>query len=351
MSKKLTLVIGAGASNELGLPTGAELKAKISNLLDIRFQNGFRQDSGDVDIYEALKVALSEETPPGRDINPYLGAAWRIRDAMHQAISIDNFLDNHQGDKKMELCGKLAISKSILEAERRSILFINPESGREQLQYSQIELSWLSPFFKVITENCRIGDLKQRLSELVLIVFNYDRCVEHYLYHALQNYYGIDGVSAATLLENLEVYHPYGTVGRLPWQSSKSSVPFGGRINATKLLSVGRGIKTFTEGTDPDSSEILQIRAAIASSRRVLFLGFAFHRLNIQLIRPDINTLGHKKPRRFYATAKGISSRDCGEIQNELANLGGLEMESVELRNNLACRDIFSEYTRGLSLL
>lgn len=117
-NKKLTLIVGAGASKELGLPVGSELKQKIASLLDIRFDFN-QQKSGDYQIRSALESAVRQ--PDGRgDINPHLHAAWRIRDAMPQAISINNFIDNHQGDEKIELCGKLAIVKSILDAEKSS---------------------------------------------------------------------------------------------------------------------------------------------------------------------------------------------------------------------------------------
>ena len=109
MFEKTTfVVVGAGASNEANLPTGSELKARVTRLLDIRFD--FNQlKKGDPLLCEALRVAASHETPSSRDINPYLREAWHIRDAIPQAISIDNFLDAQQGNGRLESCGKLAI--------------------------------------------------------------------------------------------------------------------------------------------------------------------------------------------------------------------------------------------------
>ena len=45
--KFLVLVLGAGASKEVNLPIGTELKSEIARLLDIRFEFGSRQKSGD----------------------------------------------------------------------------------------------------------------------------------------------------------------------------------------------------------------------------------------------------------------------------------------------------------------
>ncbi|BAN36183.1 hypothetical protein SCD_n02375 [Sulfuricella denitrificans skB26] len=350
-NKKITLVVGAGASRELGLPTGAELKAKIASLLDIQFPDGYRQKSGDYQICDALKAEALLSGDSRQDINPHLHAAWRIRDAMPQAISIDNFIDTHQGDKLIELCGKLAITRSILEAERSSILYLNPQDGKENLNFSKTEACWLNPFVRILTENCKESELEKRLSSITLIVFNYDRCIEHYLYLSLQNYYGISKEKAAALVKKIEIYHPYGTVGPLPWQAQSDAVPYGTELNPDRLLAIAKGIKTFTEGTDPDSSEIVQIKHAVGTSSRVLFLGFAFHRLNLQLISPQENMSTEKLAQRFLATAKGISKSDCDEIRLELATLGHCSPMQVELRNDLACRDIFFEYTRGLSLL
>jgi hypothetical protein len=354
---RLILVVGAGASRELGLPTGAELKSKIAALLDIQFANGFEQSKGDYQVCASLKERVRQEGDPRQDINPHLHAAWRIRDAMPQAISIDNFLDTHQGDEKIELCGKLGIVKAILEAEKASNIYIDSRSAQSQLNYLELEKCWLNPFFRLLTENCRVGDLEARLRSVSLIVFNYDRCIEHYLFHAIQNYYGIGAPESAHLISGIRIFHPYGTVGNLEWQNNRDTVPFGGSVTPSKLLAIATRIKTFTEGTDPESSEVLNIRKGIAEAERVLFLGFAFHRLNMNLIQPDpmprVAKLGekYKGKRKFFGTAKGISTSDCGEIRRELASLGRIDLDEVEIRSDLACREIFSEFTRGISLL
>jgi hypothetical protein len=57
---KTLFIVGAGASREFGLPTGAELKAQIAHLLDIRYEHGFSQESGDRLITEALKRHLAD---------------------------------------------------------------------------------------------------------------------------------------------------------------------------------------------------------------------------------------------------------------------------------------------------
>jgi hypothetical protein len=108
MFKSRTLfVVGAGASSEAGLPTGAALKKTIAEKIDIRFEDhgGMRQSSGDKKITEGLLDKCREDGDNRLDINPYLRAAWQIRYAMPRAISIDNYIDQHRGTKKLSFAG------------------------------------------------------------------------------------------------------------------------------------------------------------------------------------------------------------------------------------------------------
>jgi hypothetical protein len=346
-SKKLTLIVGAGASKEFGLPLGSELKQKIASLLDIRFDFN-QQKSGDYQIRSALESAVRQ--PDGhRDINPHLHAAWRIRDAMPQAISIDNFIDNHQGDEKIELCGKLAIVKSILNAEKGSKIFVDPSNNRNGINYASTDACWLSPFTRLLTENCRADQLEERLKSVSFVIFNYDRCIEHYLYYALQNYYQLSETRVAELLNAVQFYHPYGSVGALPWQRQNNPAAFGGELHPDSLLENARRIKTFTEGTDPDSSEICEIRESVATSNNLLFLGFAFHKLNMQLISPGTADIDEISQKRAFATAFGLSRNDCNAIAAEICSMRG--SPKTDIRNDLTCAAIFAEYTRGISLV
>jgi len=350
MSDKKTLyIVGAGASKEAGLPTGYELKEKIASLVDIRFRYGSEFISGDRLIYNALEVYVKKPEIQEKDVNPYLHAAWRIRDAMPQAISIDNFIDAHNDDKKIELCGKLAIVRSILEAERDSKLYIDLSNSNNRLNFRAIEETWYANFLKLLTENCTKKNIAKRLGSIALIVFNYDRCIEHFLYNSLQNYYGFQHDEVINLINEIEIYHPYGVVGSLPWQGGLS-VAFGAEINPYNLLNLAQQIKTFTEGTDPQSSEILAIRKNVTNAHRVVFLGFAYHKLNMELLKPDGPILESSNVRSCFGTAKGISNSDCEIIKFEINSNYKHSMIACEIRNELDCHQLFKEYWRSLSL-
>jgi hypothetical protein len=182
-------VVGAGASCEAGLPAGNQLKHRIAQKLDIRFEDGSRLLSGDKDIVEALRSHVRRPSGQPGDINPYLHAAWRIRNAASQAVSIDAYLDAHQGDERMELCGKLGIVSSILEAESASKL--NSSQSSYPMDFRHLESTWYNKFMQSLSERVRKNDLSTIFNQVSFIILNYDRCVEHFLMHGLKNYFGI----------------------------------------------------------------------------------------------------------------------------------------------------------------
>lgn len=313
-NKKLLFIVGAGASNEAHLPTGYELKQKIANLLNT---GGHRRLLEDSCIQSAILAYVNQPEIKEKDFNQYMRAARRIRDAMPQAISIDSYIDTHNDDKKIELCGKLAIVRSILDAERDSLLYVDGSNIYNRINFNGLENTWYANFMKLLTQNCKIKCLSERLKSIAIIVFNYDRCIEHFLYNSIQNYYGLGAEEAGTLVNEMEIYHPYGIIGNLPWQGDQS-VAFGAEIESWELLNSACKIKTFTEGTDPSSSDIIDINDNVNTADNVVFLGFAYHELNMKLLMPDSSTHDSSKLRSCFGTAKGISDHNCDMIKNQL---------------------------------
>ena len=326
MSNKTVYVIGAGASSEVKLPTGAELKGKIADLLNIQFDI-IKQQRGDRVI---------------GDINPYLHEAWHICKALPLAISIDNFIDAHKNNEKLEICGKLGIVQSILNAERNSLLFIN-DSG---LKISSLSDTWYLPFFRSITENCTVEDLKSRFSSISLIIFNYDRCAEHFLSNAIQIYFKISEDQASEILGSLCVYHPYGSVGALPWMKKGPSIPFGEKAKPQQLVELLKMIRTFTEGTSPESSNISEIRESMSSANRIAFLGFAFHELNLQLLSSK-QKYENKSIVHYFASSFGISDSDKDLIKRKIKSM--YKISPRDHMVNSKCKDFFNEFWKGLA--
>lgn len=341
-------VLGAGASNEVGLPVGFDLKTDITKCLNFQSEGG-RIRSGDPVVLDALKIAAKSGAFGTRPFTDIIGAGRRIAYAMPQAISIDNFIDVHNGDKIVELAGKLAIARAILQAEKKSKLKLLITEDGATISFHEISNTYLSFLFQLLTENRKFENLQARLRRVAFVVFNYDRCIEHYLHYAVRNYYGVTAQDATLVLTSLRVFHPYGSIGALPTQPNGTAVDFGAETTAHQLLSLAAQIKTFTEGTDPNSSDILEIRDALHLSTRIVFLGFAYHKLNIKLFSLPSAPKEDNASRRVYGTAVGISASDIGLITEELADCLNCYPQLIELRKDLRCAGLFGEYWRSLS--
>ncbi|GGY81846.1 hypothetical protein GCM10011613_28180 [Cellvibrio zantedeschiae] len=341
---KTVYVIGAGASYEANLPTGDMLKGEIATLLNMKF-NHHEQTSGDYEIQQSLRLH-TEEDRTFNSLNEYLRECRHISENMPLAISIDNFIDSQRENDKLALCGKLAITKSILKAEKGSKLFFDRNNGQRTLNFSSLEKTWYLLFFRTITENCSVEDLLLRFQNITLIIFNYDRCVEHFLLQALTSYYRLSQDAAASIISNLTIIHPYGTVGALSWLNPKRSVAieFGGELHVSQLVAYANGIRTFTEGAHSESMEILE--ANMKNAERLVFLGFAFHRLNMNLLRGSSNGYDSENAIKCIATAFEMSKSDRDSIAESIQYLYNCPVY-VHIENS-TCNKIFKDYSRSL---
>jgi hypothetical protein len=161
-------VIGAGASSEAGLPIGRGLAEIVASRLDFRFKGkSWDTKVGDPDIIDALQSI----THTWEDIEPYVQAAKRIKEGVILSNSIDSFIDVHKGNEKIQLCEKLAIAKSILEAERQSKLYINKESS-DFADVVGLKQTWFFDFFQNLNDGVRQAEIKRIFDKVSFVVFN-----------------------------------------------------------------------------------------------------------------------------------------------------------------------------------
>ena len=170
-------------------------------------------NSGNQNLYYALQGLCANDI---EELQAYCTECRYISDNMHLAISIDNFIDSNRGNEKLALCGKIGIVEAILRAERRSTIYYDNRTSNSEMNYSKLDGTWYVHLFRTITENCALDDLEERFSRIAMIVFNYDRCIEHVLLNTLTKYYRISVEEAVKLIQLIEIIHPYGTVGALP---------------------------------------------------------------------------------------------------------------------------------------
>ncbi len=312
---KTTFIVGAGAGVDIQMPLGTELKDTIARQLNLRTDDfGRRLLSGDQSILDVIRHNPNQLDDLGITSKDVDQAIKSIRASLHQAISIDNYLDNHSNDAATVFLGKLAIVNAIAKAERKSSVYFEIQSTDSNIDPNKIEPTWYNFLFKKICENNNsIEQLEETLANLSFIIFNYDRCLEHFLFQSIKTYWRLDDEKTAGLLRKTRFYHPYGSLGELQWQNYNRKFAFGGNVSTEFLLTAYSKIKTFTEQVK-EGTLINMIRSVMQETETMIFLGFAFYDQNIRLLSPEQEA----QVKKIFGTAIGISQWDLEDVDKEL---------------------------------
>jgi hypothetical protein len=309
--QRTVFVVGAGASCELNFPSGAKLLQDIAGLLDIRFD--YRaQTHGDRQIVNAFRKHAEIDSQNIRNLNDYVRAARRIRDAAALGISIDNVIHQLGDDDLVSICGKIAITRAILGAESNSALKIDRER-RDEINLSNFRDTWLAKFVQMLVQDVT-SDNREKIFDLVTIIsFNYDRSIKRFLPHGLASQFGIDIRDAEILARKLTVLFPYGSLGRIPPDSADGRGVGYGDSDHASLLDIYKSIRTFTEQIKDDEN-LTGIATAINSADQIVFLGFGYHRQNMELLSKGLSA----NAKRVYGTSLGLSDAEQEEVAHML---------------------------------
>jgi hypothetical protein len=349
-------VIGAGAGHEFGMPLGSALAAKIADLLRLQASDGISRRKGDAQIWDALRDHVQRCKNAGTPIDPAAlqRAASEISAGIQTADSIDDFLDRaktRNNASEIILCGKVAIARAILDAESRSSLRIESDNIYKPLNLNSIAGTWMMKLLRMLLRNH--PEPANLFENVAFINFNYDRCLEHFLLSALQVGLGCSAQDSIDLVRGARIYHPYGVAGELPTlgRGNAPRVSFGGD-GSNYLVQIAEHIRTYTEQI-ADQSLVQQLQHEIANTEVLVFLGFAYHKPNMDIITPSDPSTEMK---RIFGTALNFSEHDARVIRRYLLrfyaeNRQALVREDIHLniRRDLSCEELFNEYGRTLA--
>ena len=161
------------------------------------------------------------------------------------------------------------------------------------------------------------------------------------------SYYLLSEGDAAETISNLTIIHPYGTVGSLPWQDRASStlMEYGGEIQTHQLIDYAQRIRTFTECAH--SEPMGRLKSNMKYAERLIFLGFAFHRLNMELLSlTDVDRYENPSIIDCYGTAFETSKSDQNSIKGSITHL--YKGELIINLENMTCSQLFRDYSRSL---
>ncbi len=276
---KTTFVVGAGASCELQLPSGDELLSRVAAGLDYsRF--GSELQTRDTILLSRYLAKMAERTGKGEE--PLQQAAERIRNASKISRSIDAIIDQNDHDPFVGQCAKLAMVHFICQAEARSTLRLTPRiEGELPIQGTD---NWLVYLGQLITTGVPRSKIESCFDNVSIISFNYDRSIEHFLPHAMVLSHGVPLKEAQRIVAaKLKIIHPFGTIGRLPWQTGEASDVEWGTEQPWNILNLVSQIRTASDLLR-DHQALMALRAAVTGGKRLAFLGFGFSPQNVDLL-------------------------------------------------------------------
>ncbi|HEY1793341.1 MAG TPA: hypothetical protein VGG34_10520 [Opitutaceae bacterium] len=303
VSEPTVLVVGAGGSAPYGYPSGSALVDEIVNGLS---------GTG-----APLFVLLKR---PGFNFSDADLSGFRDSLFQSRRYSIDLFLEKHP--EYMEV-GKAAIAGALIPREQN------------QVRSSDPTLDWYRYLFDRLARNRNLN-LKERLT---ILTFNYDRSLDHYLYQAFMHAYKLTSAETYSIFDELVILHLHGSLCTLPWQTKPPNDiprPYGENAPGNSARQSAQGIRIIHE-LDPDDSTFQKAHAALATARRVLFLGFGYEPTNVHRLLGKDNWLEAAPLVNVHGTGYGLTQSEASDVKLMFKNrlqISGSKDDCLSLLRN-----------------
>lgn len=281
------LVLGAGASADLGFPWGETFKAQIVN-----YVNGGQNAKKIAELIEEPEHVVQEFC---QDLH-----------VDHKHPTIDTFLARRAEDYLG--IGKLAIAGTIHRCEKGS-------RGKIRTR---------SMWYRHLYELMNYEHTDAPISFDAILTFNYDRSLEYFMREYPRSYFNKSELGdVCKKWATVTPLHLHGDLGSL------NDVGFGDGMSDECLVSAGTNIKIPTAEEVSTSMQFKKAREMIEKAQRIIFLGFGYDRDNV-------SNLGLLPPRDDLVRI-GTGMNIVGQERQDVHDLfeGKIEL-GVESENILA---------------
>lgn len=312
-------ILGAGASNCYGYPTGNKLNEDLIKRLPFELTT-LATNAGriffDLKDVEMFSKVYSESHP----------------------TLVDYFLAKSPIQKWKEI-GKYGITLSLIEAEMK---YTNSS------KFSYYDKDWFSILFDRMTSDILEQDnidLFQK-NQVSFITFNYDRSLEILFYEALKSNYNLDDSKIYELVSSINIFHTFGRMPLLRYEdhTKRSFHDLGTGITRQFIINTMKNILTIHER----EGEVERINSEISKAKRIFFLGFGFADENIKLLNMynNINYDGIE----IIATSIGLGKQQTDKItgsmfpsRSKIVNGDRIQIQRPEF-HSISCKELLSFY-------
>lgn len=251
VTKKIILVLGAGASAPFGYPLGEELSHEIYMSLNSGSTSGMRGCLLELDYDESLLNSFGHKL-------------------QYSALSIDMFLENNDHYRDV---GRASIAFALIQRELENKLFDHRNSR-----------NWYKYLFSKM--NCELAYFDHNL--ISFVTFNYDRSLEHFLFTAARN--NFSDVSCEKVVQKLNfltIRHVYGSLGRLPWQKPSphefcSYERKYGTVLSPDIVSESSKCIKIVHDDDITKDPFILIQLLLEDAEAVYMIGFGYDATNLR---------------------------------------------------------------------
>lgn len=333
---KTVFILGAGAGTELQFPSGQELLDKVASGFDF-FRFGPEPQTKDSVVLLRYLAKLAER--PGQTQDAIYAATERLRTAARLGRSIDTIIEQVGDEPLNALVGKIAVAHQICTAEAKSNLKPTPRTEGD-LPVGMGDF-WLVEFARLLTGGVPRSRIDRAFDDFAIINFNYDRSVEHFLPWVLVTAYGMDLKDAQRLIsQRLQIHHPYGAIGRLPWQIGDTPDHAWGNEAPWNMLNIAQGLRTCSEAM-AQPQVLNAMRKAVGNAQRIVFLGFGYHPQNLDLLIDG--SLSHNP--EILASIHGVSKQNLPVALRQIKRKTGNEREDRLMLAHTRCFETMRDYS------
>jgi hypothetical protein len=341
---KTVFVIGAGASAEFGLPVGLKLLENIKENSLFEFEYGNNPSKGNRVVFDAI-VSRYGSQATFKEVFKTLGDIAR---GVETAGSIDEYINRYSDDEMIAELGKLLISYSILEAERKSTMMATARVSQQPVNWESTNKTWIAQFARILFDGVKANAIERIGEGLTVICFNYDRCIEYYLEHAVMRAYrGVDQKTARNIVSRIEILHPYGSLGHL------GQIRFGAPPETANLYEISQNLITWSESIEDRQPQLERIRGHISEAKNLVFLGFAFANQNMKLLDPNATQLNSRYV-DIYSTGYGLTDDIEVKLKTKLMRWFGrsapdLQGNRIKIKYDMACEEFLRKQALNLT--
>jgi hypothetical protein len=251
------LILGAGVSHDYGFPLGRELLLSIEKKL-----------------HDAAPNTRSPFARLLKECGFTYSEIYAFRDELLESMqpSVDAFLEWRREHQKI---GKTAIAAMLAGAE-------DPQTLRTRDSTIRI--------YEYLWHRMAGAPGTYAGNGLSVITFNYDRSYEYFLETVLSashTEFRQNDELLRRAISHFPVEHVYGALGSLK-QDSMNYLPYGASHKpypaAATVMEAADRLRLYHE-TQSDERTVTAVRELLAEAETVCFLGFAFHPVNVRLLK------------------------------------------------------------------